>query len=181
MPYLLTGEQTERLKFRLLTPADYNDWLPLFDNPETCLFLGMDESFSPKECCDKWFEKSLGRYEKKTGGMNVLVCKQSGKMVGQCGLLIQEIEGKQFMEIGYSILPQFWGKGYASEAATKCKHFAFENNFTDALISMVHVDNIGSETVAKKNGMSQFRHIPNYLGQPMNLFRITKEEYLRQG
>lgn len=175
MKYLLTGEETERLKFRLLTQDDFNDWLPLFQEPRVAEFLGMDTSLSPRQHCEEWFKKSLGRYETETGGMNVLVDKVSEKMVGQCGLLIQDIEGEQFMEIGYSILPEYWGKGYASEAAIKCKEFAFKNNFTDAIISMVHVDNIGSETVAKRNGMTLFKHIANYKGQAVNIFRVSKK------
>ena len=181
MNYLLTGKSSERLTFRLLTRDDFNDWVPLFASKETAVFLGMDIHLSPEECCEFWFTKSLGRYEKQTGGMNVLVDKQTGKMVGQCGLIIQDIEGEKLMEIGYAILPEHWGKGYASEAAMFCKHYAFEHNFTDAIISMIHVDNIGSETVARKNGMSQHKYLPSYQGQPMNMFRITKEEYLQQG
>lgn len=174
MKYLLTGEETQRLTFRLLTESDFDAWLPLFSGPRVAEFLGMDEKLSEKEQCETWFEKSLGRYTNETGGMNVLVDKTSGLMVGQCGLLIQQIEDEKFMEIGYSILPAHWGKGYATEAAVKCKEYAFENNFADSLISMVHAENIGSETVAKKNGMQLFRFVPNYKGQPMNIFKVSK-------
>lgn len=178
MKYLLTGEESERLKFEILNQDYFNEWLPLFNEPDVAIFLGMDTNLTPREHCEEWFKKSLGRYKKETGGMNVLIDKTTGKMVGQCGLLIQDIEGQQWMEIGYSILPAYWGLGYASEAAQKCKSFAFENNFTNELISMVHVDNIGSETVARKNGMQLFKHIANYEGQPMNIFKISKHDYL---
>ena len=42
MQYLLTGQETQRLHFRLLSRGDYNDWLPLFEHPDTGRFLGMD-------------------------------------------------------------------------------------------------------------------------------------------
>lgn len=178
MKYLLTGEESKRLKFEILNQDYFNEWLPLFNEPDVAIFLGMDTSLTPRQHCEEWFKKSLGRYDKETGGMNVLIDKTTGKMVGQCGLLIQDIEGQQWMEIGYSILPAYWGLGYASEAAKKCMDFAFENNFTDEIISMVHVDNIGSETVARKNGMQLFKHIADYKGQPVNIFKINKTEYL---
>jgi len=85
--------------------------------------------------------------------MNVLIDKKSNRLVGQCGLLIQSIENIERLEVGYAIIPEFWNKGCASEAAIKCKNSAFENNFTNSLISMIHIDNLGSEKVALKNRM----------------------------
>jgi len=175
-PYLLTGHESERLLFQLVTIDYFDEWLPLFREENVALFLGMDTSLTPEECCRLWFEKSLARYENNLGGMNALIDKRSGRLIGQCGLLIQEVEGRQRLEIGYSILPEFWGKGYASEAAIKCKEFAFDNNLTDALISIVHPQNIGSELVARKNGMQLEKYLDDYKGTPVNIFRIDKND-----
>lgn len=157
MNYLLTGEETERLTFRLLLESDYDTWLPFFLGENVAKFLLLDPSLSQRELCDKWFEKSMMRYDKGLGGMNVLIDKVSGEFIGQCGLLIQNIEEVEYLEVGYSILPKYWGKGFASEAAIKCKNFAFENNYRKELISIIHKDNIGSRTVAINNGMTLFR------------------------
>lgn len=174
MNYLLTGEESERLSFRLLTEEDYNTWLPFFEGENVAKFLLLDPSLSKKELCDKWFEKANMRYNKKLGGMNVLIDKETGEFIGQCGLLIQNIENEEYLEVGYSILPKFWGKGYASEAAIKCKNFAFENNFTNTLISIIHKDNIGSEKVAINNGMSLYKNDLKPPNQEFNMFRIVK-------
>ena len=109
--------------------------------------------------------------------MNVLVDKKTGKMVGQCGLLIQKIEGETRLEIGYSILPQYWGKGYATEAAKKHRDFAFENNYWPNLISAVHVDNIASEKVALKNGMILEKTVKLEDGEWYNIFVITRSQW----
>jgi ribosomal-protein-alanine N-acetyltransferase len=148
--YLLKGEETERLLFRPLTANDFSDWLPLLYKHDVAFFLGMDVSLTPLQHCEQWFKKSLARYKENTGGMNVLLDKHSGKLIGQCGLLIQDILGEKYLEISYSILPKYFGKGFATEAVVKCKNFAFENNLSRVLISMVHIDNFGSETVAKR-------------------------------
>ena len=177
MKYLLTGQETQRLHFRLLTPDDYNGWLPLFHHPDAGRFLGMDHLKTAIEQCDLWFEKSLARYQNGTGGMNVLMDKQTGKMIGQCGLLIQEVQDEQIMEIGYSILPAQWGKGYASEAAKKCRDYAFEHRFTDRLHSIIHPENFGSMKVAENNGMQNHRFIADYRGMPAHLYRITRDEW----
>lgn len=178
MNYLLIGEETERLKFRLHMQEDFEEWVPLFYEKESAPNLGMDPSLSPTELCKKWFKKSMNRYEMNLGGMNVLIDKTSGRLVGQCGLLIQSIEGQQYLEVGYSILPEFWRKGYATEAAQKCRDFAFENDFTEKLISVVNTDNFGSAKVAMNNGMSIERKIDDYSGMPINLFSIKKNQWL---
>lgn len=180
MKYILEGEESERLVFRLLREDDFEDWLPLFDDKNTALFLGMDTSLSPVEHCRFWFNKVFNRYENDLGGMNVLVDKKTNRMVGQCGLLIQTVAEQTRLEVGYSILPEYRGLGYASEASQKCRDYAFENKFTTDLISVVHIDNIASETVALKNGMRVAMEIEDYDGMPVNIFEITKEEWQQQ-
>ena len=180
MKYLLAGQETERLKFRLLERTDFEDWKPLFEVENVADFLAFDRTRSAKELCELWFQKIFHRYENDLGGMNVLVDKNTGRMVGQCGLLVQDVEGEERLEIGYSILPEFWGKGFASEAAQKCKNYAFKNGFSESLISMVHVDNIASEKVARKNGMKLEKTIPDYKGCSANVFSIDKKEWIIQ-
>lgn len=177
MKFLLAGEETERLKFRLLERTDFEAWKPLFQVENVADFLALDRSRSPEELCELWFQKIFHRYENDLGGMNVLVDKNTGRMVGQCGLLVQDIEGEERLEIGYSILPEFWGKGFASEAAQKCKDYAFEKGLSESLISMIHVDNIASEKVALKNGMQLERTLADYKGCPANIFSIDNKEW----
>ena len=126
-----------------------------------------------KRQCEIWFERVFNRYENDLGGMNVLIDKNLNRIVGQCGILIQKIDGISEFEIGYSIMPDCWGKSYATEAAIKSKECAFERGYAVSLISIIHVDNIRSEKVALKNGMfldkkSVFREMP------VNIFRVNK-------
>ncbi|MEH6536047.1 MAG: GNAT family N-acetyltransferase [Psychroserpens sp.] len=175
MDYLLTDEETERLHFRLVTKDDFDAWLPLFKEDYVGKFLGMVDGLSQTEQCEHWFKKVFHRYENNLGGMNALIDKKTGEFIGQCGLLIQNIEEVERLEIGYSILPKYWGKGYAQEAAIKCKNFCFEHEFTDNLMSMMHFDNIGSEIVAKKNGMTFEKQVKEF-----KVFSITREYWLKQ-
>ena len=180
MKYLLHNISTKRLHFRPVEKDDFDAWLDLFDSKATATFLGFDPNLSKHELCQTWFDKVFNRYENGLGGMNVLIDKASNLMVGQCGLLIQTVEGVERMEIGYSILPQYRNKGYASEAAQKCKNYAFENDWRDQLISIIHVDNIGSEKVAIRNGMSLEKRIDDYHGNPVNVFRINQSDWKQQ-
>ena len=83
-------------------------------------FLGMDPNLSEKEMCEIWFEKTFNRYENELGVMNALIDKKTNLLVGQCGLLIQSVQNIERLEIGYSILPEYWHNGYASESPFSC-------------------------------------------------------------
>ena len=166
----------EENKFRKVEKEDFNDWLPLFEKKEVMHFIGLDQTKSAKELCQKWFDKVFYRYENNLGGKNALIHKVTGEFVGQCGLLVQTVEGEKRLEVGYSILPKFWGQGYATEAAIRCKEFAFENNYCQNLMSIMHPDNIASEKVALKNGMTFEKFVPNYQAEvdPINVFSIDR-------
>ena len=92
-------------------------------------------------------------------------------MVGHCGLLIQEIDGIQELEIGYALLPEFWGTGFAIEAARHCKQSAFKNGWSKSLISIITPENIPSQNVAKKNGLS-FEKYSTYMDYEVMIFRV---------
>lgn len=177
--YLLEGNETERLRFRKLSWDDFDAWQELFISDEVAIFLGLDPKLSKKELTQMWFDKTFSRYENNSGSMNALIDKESNRLVGQSGLLVQTIEGERRLEVGYSILPEFWRKGYAYEAANACKNYAFENDLADNLISVIEPGNVGSEKVALKNGMTLEKRIEENNGAPFNVFSISKEDWLK--
>lgn len=173
MNFLLRDEETERLCFRPLNKEDFNAWLPFFEEKEILVYFGIDTKETQHTLCENWFTKVFHRYENNLGGMNAIILKETGALIGQCGLLIQTVQGKERLEVSYSLLPEFRGFGYGSEAAIKCKEFAFENNIASALMSMIHVDNKASEKVALKNGMS-LETIIDYEGMMAKIYTIEK-------
>lgn len=175
MNYLLTNQETERLTFRVLTKGDYQAWLPFFEDKVILSYFGIDTNFSQEVLCENWFNKVFHRYDNKLGGMNAILLKESGQLIGQCGLLIQTVEGVDRLEVGYSLLPKYRGFGYATEAAKKCKEYAFDSHLAEELISMVHVDNKASENVAVKNGM-RLESVIDYEGMPAKIYCIKKME-----
>jgi len=175
MKYLLDGQKSERLKYRKLEEADFEWWMEFSSNSEATRYFDFSGDIISTDFCRLWFDKVFDRYKNDTGGHNVLVEKETGKPVGMCGLLIQEVDGINELEIGYSLHPAFWRKGYATEAARKCRDFAFENNFAESLISIVHVENTTSANVALRNGM-KLDKTTTYKGIRVNIFRIIKTE-----
>jgi RimJ/RimL family protein N-acetyltransferase len=176
MKYLLNGEETSRLRFRMIEQADFDHWLPFFEEPES--FRYWDAKLeAPKIECRRWYDKQFGRYEQNKGGMNALIEKSSGKLIGHCGLLVQRVDSVIELEIGYSLLPPFWNKGFATEAALKCRNVAFVQNYSPSLISIISLTNTPSARVAEKIGMTIDKQTVYYDNQ-VNIFRITREKWL---
>lgn len=175
--YSLQGEETDRLIFRPVLQTDFDTWMRFCEFPDSLKYIFPQEELAsqdPLAYCKSWFNRAFARYQKGLGGMNALIDKQTHEFVGQCGLLIQTIDELEELEIGYSLMPEHRGKGYAIEAAQKCKQFAFENNFRASLISVIHIENEASAKVARANGMKLDKTTVSK-GDPVNIYRIWKE------
>jgi [ribosomal protein S5]-alanine N-acetyltransferase len=174
MTYLLFGQESERLRFRELKANDFPIWLEFFKDPLWSKYWSMKKK-TPEQHCQEWFDKIFSRYENNLGGMNVLIDKQSGEFIGQCGLLIQTVDETEELEVGYSMMPQHRGKDYAPEAAKKCIDFAFENNLRGSVISIIHENNLESQRVALKNGLRLDKNTI-YDNNPVCIYRIKREQ-----
>jgi RimJ/RimL family protein N-acetyltransferase len=171
----LNGSETNRLFIRKLENSDIPIWETFFENNNSLPYLGLDLTLSYKEQSKDWIEHQLWRYENNKFGHHALINKQTNKFIGQCGLLTQEIDKKTEIEIGYHILPEYWGNGYATEAAQKFRDFAFENDVSKSLISIIDIGNIASQKVAEKNGMTNTKQVKLY-GLDVFIYRINKRD-----
>lgn len=170
MEYLLTGCQTRRLLFRPVSRDDFADWLLFFQHPDTSLHWQYERE-TPEIECHNWYTKQAERYKSGLGGMNALIEKTTGRLAGHCGLLKQVVDGLEELEIAYSLLPAFWNKGYATEAATACRDHAFENRLAPSLISIISLTNKASERVALKVGMLPGK-ATTYRNNAVQVFRV---------
>ena len=176
MIYILENQETERLKFRILKDSDFQEWTKLFKDNEVSKVLGMDKIGTPKEQCEKWFEWTYDRYKNDLGGQNILIEKSTNKIIGQCGLLVRELNEVREIEVAYSILPNYRRKGFATEASQKCRDYAFKNNYSERLISIINTENPNSAKVALNNGMENNRTI-EFHGNQVNIYQITIDKW----
>ena len=173
------GCSTERLLIRKLEESDIEFWTEFFINNDSLPYLGIDLNKSPQESAKEWILFQHKRYKENRYGHHALIEKESERFVGMCGLLTQNVEEKQEIEIGYSLLPEFWGKGYATEAAHFFRNFGFKHKNLDSIISIIDIRNIASQKVAVKNGMKISRQI-KYHNLDVYIYQITKSEWLLQ-
>ena len=119
-----------------------------------------------------WIERQLKRYDEGSGGLLAVLDKSNEKFLGQCGLLIQEVDKVDELEVGYGFIPKYWGKGYATEAANAMIQYAFKNSLSSYLISLIHPDNLNSQNVAKKNGLNIWKPT-EFKGINVDVWRIN--------
>lgn len=142
--------ETERLFTRELTGDDFQNLCRILQDSE--VMYAYEHAFSDAEVSD-WLKRQLMRYERDGFGLWAVILKETGRFVGQCGLTMQDWDGRQVPEIGYLFQRDYWHKGYAVESAKGCKKYAFEILKLPRVYSIIRDNNLPSQKVAQRNGM----------------------------
>ena len=98
-----------------------------------------------------------------------------GKVIGDCGLSFQDVEGRRELEIGYHVMERDRGKGYATEAARVCLDFGFTRTPCEKICSIVRPWNTASCAVAARIHAARREFIKG--GQPAVLFYTTRSDW----
>ena len=116
--------ETKRLLFRKIEQSDFDNLKNIISDPETMKFY-------PKPYDDngvqRWIDWCLACYERRGFGLFAIILKEKNIFIGDCGITLQNINGKEVFEIGYHINKKYWNKGYASEASQFMKDYFFTN------------------------------------------------------
>ena len=166
--------ESERLLFREYTREDFDALYEILSDAETMQHYPKpyDEAGT-----HRWLTWSLENYEKYGFGLWVLVLKETGEFIGDCGLTMQNIDGEQLPEIGYHIHKKHWRKGYGSEAARRVRDWAFENTAFDTLYSYMNDTNVGSYAVAMAAGMTKQKEYGDEAKGKLFVYAITREQW----
>lgn len=142
--------ETERLWLRRITHEDFADLMAIWGDAETLKFYPntLDEAEMRA-----WIERNLKRYEEHGHSLYAVIRKSDQQFVGDCGLVIQDVNGVAELEVAYQFNKQFWGNGYATEAARGCMDYARDQLHRDRIISMIRPENLPSRRVAERNGL----------------------------
>ena len=147
----MTVLETERLMLRTMVEGDYEDLCLILQDPEVMYAYG--HTFTDEEV-HLWLRRQQERYAHDGFGLWAVLLKDSGTMIGQCGLTMQPCDGRMVVEVGYLFRKAYWHKGYAAEAARACKKYAFSLPGVDEVYSIIRDSNRPSQAVALRNGMT---------------------------
>ena len=142
--------ETERLFLREMTMDDFDSLYAVLADPE--IMQHYPYSFD-EERVRSWIERNMKRYTDDGFGLWAVCLKDTGEMIGDCGLTLQNIDGQMLPEIGYHIRKDQQRKGYAKEAAAAVRDWAFGNTEYPALYSYCKYTNVGSFKTAESIGM----------------------------
>lgn len=116
----------------------------------------------------QWLDRQMERYAAYGFGLWAVIEKASGEFIGQCGVTMQDWDGREVPEIGYHLRRDQWRHGFASEAAAACKEYAFTELGFQEVYSIIRENNLPSQRVALRNGMSvRGSFIKHYYGMDM--------------
>jgi [ribosomal protein S5]-alanine N-acetyltransferase len=102
-----------------------------------------------------------------------MILKETGQLIGDCGLVRQQVDGATETEIAYHLQRDHQGRGLATEAARACRDHGFLTLGLQRLISLIRPENVPSRRVAERNGMlvekeTIFHELPHvvYVARP---------------
>ena len=166
--------ETPRLQLREMSLADMHSLAVILQDER--VMYAYNGAFSEAETL-AWMQKQLRRYRDFGFGLWAVLKRDTGEMIGQCGITMQEYRNTQVPEIGYLFAYKHWHQGYATEAAIACREYGFNTLHFDALYSIIRDTNIPSQNVALRNGMKKIdSFVKHYRGvdMPHLLFCIKK-------
>ena len=163
--------QSNRLRFRRYTPADYPFLESLVRDPDVVRYIGNGQVKNTEET-KNFLDRILLGYGAGSGtGLLLLERKSDGKPIGHAGLIPQMVDGNHELEIGYWVAKDYWGEGYATEAATTLLEHGLKNLGRTRLISIIQPKNAASIRVAQKNGMTCEKRT-EFKGQPCSIYVV---------
>ncbi|MFK7785975.1 MAG: GNAT family N-acetyltransferase [Crocinitomicaceae bacterium] len=165
-------QSSDRLLFRSLKFGDILLWTPFFNQQDYHRFLGQDISKPAKERAEIWIQRQIQRKDEGSFGQLAVIEKSSGKFIGVGGIIHRELYGNDDLEITYSLLPEFWGRGYARELAKNFIDYARAETGVSSVISMIHPENEASKKVSQANGLT-FDRMAKFMSIPVEVHRLT--------
>lgn len=143
--------ETERLSVRTWTPGDAEEGFGIWSDEEVMRYVGTGQPSATIEETRAWIGRMTAHHELHGFGFWAVVEKDSGLLVGSCGMGYQR-DGGLPIEFGYTLARSRWGRGYATEAARACLRYAFETFHFPELVASVDSRNVASQRVLEKIG-----------------------------
>lgn len=167
---------TERLTLRKITIDDIDNIFKLDSNPDVVKYVGVPP-VKLKEESAKMIENFINQYQNNGTGRLAVIEKENNQFIGWCGikLLTDEVNGfKNVYELGYRFLPEFWGKGYATESALASLDLGFNQLNAEKIYAYADIDNESSNHILTKLG---FENKGAFLdkGDICNWFELIKK------
>lgn len=169
--------ETERLFLRELTPGDYDALYAVLADSD---IMQHDPYTFDEARVRNWILKNMERYRVFGFGLWAVCLKETGEMIGDCGLTMQTINGSILPEIGYHIAKAHQRRGYAKEAARAVRDWTFSHTPFGMVYSYMKEDNTASAAAARANGMRLLDTFTDAEGAQTAVYGLSRAEWSGQ-
>jgi RimJ/RimL family protein N-acetyltransferase len=158
---------TERLILRPPLPEDFENWAKFCADPETMLHLG-----GVQLRAEAWRTMCMmrGAWAIRGFAMFSMIRRDTGEWIGRTGPW--QPEGWPGTEVGWGVLREYGGQGYAREAAVASIDYAFDVLGWDEVIHTINPDNRASIALAERLG--SYNQGPTQLPAPLGHIRVDR-------
>ena len=162
--------ETDRLLLRAPVRDDAEAVAPMYADPEVMRYVGDGRTLSRTDT-ERSVRRMIERWEADGFGLFTTVRKHDGAVIGRVGLLVWNSETWEpttradgadvptEVEVGYTLGRDYWGQGYATEAAGAVRDYALRELGAERLIALIIHGNSASENVARKLGLEYERDV----------------------
>ena len=161
--------ETERLRFRMLRASDFPTYEKWCADIEVMRYIG--GKTLERALAWRHLSNLVGHWALLGYGYYAVDEKATGDFIGRVGFTNQP--GWPGFELGWTIAPQYQGRGYATEAARMLLRYAFEELDQPHVISIIHADNAPSRKVAEKLGQRVEGNV-DLIGVPYLVYGIHR-------
>lgn len=168
--------ETERLILRKLKKSDVDDIFKMRSDADLMRYIR--EPQTERRESFEWIRMISGRWDAEKLGFCGVIEKETGEFVGWCGLW--RLKETNEIEVGYAIQKDYWGKGYATEAAQKFLEYGFEELELNRIVAVAYPENEASQNVMKRLGMN-FVKVGRFYEKQLVQYAITKQEFYGNG
>jgi ribosomal-protein-alanine N-acetyltransferase len=147
---------TERLTLREFLAQDTDALAVVLSDPEAMKYFPAPLNLAQTK---EWIDRNQRRYAEDGVGLWAMAWKATGEVIGDCGIIRQQVDGEYLFEIGYHLRRDHWGQGIATEAAIACREWGFANLNVERIISLIRPENTPSRRVAQRNGMTIWKEV----------------------
>ena len=158
---------TSRLLAERVTAAH---WLDLRRMDEDAGFMALLGGVRDTAGTVAYLEMNVKHWADHGFGMWMLRDPRTSTVIGRAILRHLDVEGTDEVEVGYGFMPEYWGRGLATEIAQACVRLGFDQLGLPSLVAITTPANLASQHVMKKAGLAYERDIV-HAGVPHVLFR----------
>ena len=166
--------ETERLYLREMTESDFEALNKVLADSD--IMRHYPYAFDETRVRN-WIQRNIERYQVFGFGLWAVCLKETGELIGDCGLTMQLINSQIKPEIGYHIRADQQRKGYAKEAATAVRDWTFHNTPFNVIYSYMKYTNTPSYRTAMAWGCKEVDAFEDDMNEVTKVFAISRDEW----